>query len=65
MDTDRLIMRRWRESDREPFAAMNADPEVMEHFPSPLTRVESDAFVDKIEWGFDEWGLQPVGAGGA
>jgi RimJ/RimL family protein N-acetyltransferase len=56
MDTERLIMRRWRESDREPFAAMNADPEVMEHFPSPLTRVESDAFVDKIEWGFDEWG---------
>jgi RimJ/RimL family protein N-acetyltransferase len=56
MDTERLIMRRWRESDREPFAAMNADPEVMEHFPSPLTRVESDAFVDKIEWGFDEYG---------
>jgi RimJ/RimL family protein N-acetyltransferase len=56
MDTDRLIMRRWRESDREPFAAMNADPEVMEHFPSPLTRAESDALVDKIEWGFDEWG---------
>jgi RimJ/RimL family protein N-acetyltransferase len=56
MDTDRLIMRRWRESDREPFAAMNADPEVMEHFPSPLTRLESDAFVDKIEWGFDEYG---------
>ncbi|WP_327103182.1 GNAT family N-acetyltransferase [Nonomuraea glycinis] len=57
MDTDRLIMRRWRESDREPFAAMNADPEVMEHFPSPLTRAESDAFVDKIEWGFGEYGF--------
>jgi RimJ/RimL family protein N-acetyltransferase len=56
MDTERLIMRRWRESDREPFAAMNADPEVMEHFPSPLTRAESDAFVDKIEWGFGEYG---------
>jgi len=56
MDTDRLIMRRWRESDREPFAAMNADPEVMEHFPSPLNRAESDALVDRIEWGFGERG---------
>ena len=46
-------------ADREPFAAMNADPEVMEHFPAPLTRDESDALVDRIEAGFDEqgWGL--------
>ena len=65
MDTDRLIMRRWRESDREPFAAMNADPEVMEHFPSPLNRAESDALVDRIEWGFGERRLRSVGAGGA
>jgi len=56
MDTQRLIMRRWRESDREPFAAMNADPEVMEYFPKPLTRAESDAMVDKMERRFDEQG---------
>lgn len=49
-------MRRWREEDREPFAAMNADPEVMEHFPAPLTREESDVFVDKIEAQFDRLG---------
>jgi RimJ/RimL family protein N-acetyltransferase len=54
--TDRLLMRRWRDADRAPFAALNADPVVMEHFPAPLTRAESDAFVDRIEAHFDEHG---------
>ena len=38
---------------------MNADPEVMRHFPDWLTRVESDAFVDMIEGQMerDGWGL--------
>jgi RimJ/RimL family protein N-acetyltransferase len=34
-------LRHWRDADREPFAAMNADPEVMEHFPALLTFRES------------------------
>ena len=42
--TPRLLLRQWSEEDFEPFAALNADPEVMRHFPSPLTRTESDAF---------------------
>ena len=54
--TDRLILRRWRASDRAPFAHLNADPEVMRHFPRPLTREESDELVDKIEVRFDERG---------
>lgn len=60
--TDRLVLRRWRDDDREPFAAMNADPVVMEHFVSPLTREESDGFVDRIEAHFDRhgWGLWAV-----
>ena len=52
LTTERLILRRWRPSDREPFAAMNADPVVMEHFPAPLSRAESDALVDAMEAGF-------------
>ncbi|MFF5207697.1 GNAT family N-acetyltransferase [Streptosporangium sp. NPDC000396] len=56
METERLVMRRWREADREPFAALNADPEVMRHFPAPLTRQQSDAMVDRIESAFDEHG---------
>ena len=39
--TDRLILRQWRDSDLDPFAALNADPVVMEHFVSALTRERS------------------------
>jgi RimJ/RimL family protein N-acetyltransferase len=56
LTTDRLILRRWRESDREPFARLNADPEVMRFFLRPLSRAESDALVDRIEARFDEYG---------
>jgi len=57
--TDRLLLRPWNEADSEPYAALNADPEVMEFFHAPLTREESDAHVDRIRAGFDEhgWGL--------
>jgi RimJ/RimL family protein N-acetyltransferase len=54
--TDRLLMRRWREADREPFAELNGDPETLVFFPSTLTRAESDAFVDRIEARFEEHG---------
>jgi RimJ/RimL family protein N-acetyltransferase len=46
IDTPRLRLRQWRESDYEPFAAMNADPVVMEFFESPQTRAASDASID-------------------
>jgi len=36
--TSRLVLRQWHESDRAPFAALNADPLVMEHFPTLLKR---------------------------
>jgi RimJ/RimL family protein N-acetyltransferase len=45
--TERLLLRQWTEADREPFAAMNADPAVMKHFPAPLTREQSDAMADR------------------
>ncbi len=48
IETPRLILRRWRESDREPFARMNADPRVMEFFPACLSRAESDALIDRV-----------------
>ena len=64
--TDRLLMRRWRDSDREPFAALNADPETMRFFPGILDRPASDAMVDRIEELFDEqgyglWALEIAG----
>ncbi len=62
LDTDRLRLRRWREADRAPFAALNADPVVMEHFPARLAREESDGFVDRIARSFaeDDLGLWAV-----
>lgn len=60
--TDRLLLRQWRDSDREPFARLNADPLVMEHFPAPLTREESDRLVERIQSRFDTrgWSLWAV-----
>jgi RimJ/RimL family protein N-acetyltransferase len=47
--TERIALRRWRPADREPFAALNADPLVMAHFMWPHSRAQSDAFADLIE----------------
>ena len=60
--TERLLLRPWRGEDREPFAALTADPRVMEWFPAPLTRAESDAVADRIDQHFREtgWGLWAV-----
>ncbi|KGM12408.1 GNAT family acetyltransferase [Cellulomonas bogoriensis 69B4 = DSM 16987] len=62
MRTDRLLLRPWVEADLEPFARMNADPAVMEHFPSVLTRQDSDALAARARAHIDEhgWGLWAV-----
>jgi RimJ/RimL family protein N-acetyltransferase len=57
MRTDRLIMRRWRDSDREPFAELNGDAETMQFFPSTMDRAASDALVDRIEASFEQQGF--------
>jgi RimJ/RimL family protein N-acetyltransferase len=61
--TTRLHLRPWRASDRIPFAALNADAEVMEHFPSTLTTQESNAMIDRLEahielHGFGPWAVE-------
>ncbi len=60
--TERLLLRRWREADRVPFAAMNADPAVMEHMQGVMSRERSDDFIDRIEahWETHGWGLWAV-----
>jgi RimJ/RimL family protein N-acetyltransferase len=55
--TARLRLRAWTEADREPFAALNADPRVMEFFPSVLTRKQSDATMERIRAHFDRHGF--------
>jgi len=64
--TERLLMRRWRPADREPFAELNADPDVVACLPAPLARAESDALMARIEahfeqHGFGLWALEVAG----
>jgi len=55
--TARLLLRRWRAADRAAFAALNADPLVMQHFPSVLISSDSAALADRIEQHFAEHGF--------
>lgn len=48
IETARLVLRAWRDDDREAFAAMNADAEVMQHLPGVLTPAESDALFERM-----------------
>jgi RimJ/RimL family protein N-acetyltransferase len=57
LQTARLRLRRWMEADREPFAALNADPMVMEYSPDLLTRQQSDSLIEAIESGFEQRGF--------
>jgi ribosomal-protein-alanine N-acetyltransferase len=57
LETERLLLRRWRERDRDNFAALNADPEVMEHLPSVLSAEESDQLLRRIDRQFEEFGF--------
>jgi RimJ/RimL family protein N-acetyltransferase len=64
--TERLILRPWLDEDLAPFAALNADPRVMEHFPSLLDRERSDAMAGRIRdhfarEGFGLWAAEVPG----
>ena len=56
IETERLILRHWKEEDRKPFAKINGNPNVMKYFPSTLSTEESSAFVDRINSEFEETG---------
>jgi RimJ/RimL family protein N-acetyltransferase len=57
LQTDRLVLRRWTDGDREVFARINADPEVMRYRLRTLTRQESDNLIDDIEACFNQNGF--------
>ncbi len=56
LTTERLRLRRWSADDDAPFAALNADAEVMRHFRSVLSRAESDQLIERIEAQFERRG---------
>lgn len=67
LTTSRLLLRHWRPDDRDPFAALNADPAVMEYFPAPLSRSESDGLIERASaflecHAFGLWAVEaPIG----
>ncbi len=65
IQTSRLRLRPWRNSDRDAFAAMNADPEVMVDAPRPLSREKSDRKLDRYiacfeQHGFCSWAVETL-----
>jgi 3-dehydroquinate dehydratase/shikimate dehydrogenase len=68
IETERLLLRQWREGDLDPYARLCADPEVMRYFPSVLTREESEAQVGRFvrhweERGFGLWAVEEKTSG--
>ena len=68
LETSRLRLRKWREADGTPFAAMNADPAVMEFFPSLQSRAASDASIKGWEsqfatQGWSNWAVELLESG--
>ena len=55
--TKRLLLRRWADADREPFARISADPEVMQYRLAPLSHRESDNLIDESEASFEKNGF--------
>lgn len=65
IQTSRLLLREWQDADLEPFARINADPEVMRFFPEPMSRDASDRLVARIREHFAEhnyglWAVQVI-----
>lgn len=62
LTTQRLLLRPWRDSDLAPFAELNADPQVMEHFPALMSQADSDDLGNRIRDGIikNGWGLWAV-----
>ena len=56
-ETARLKFRAWTSADLEPYARMNADPEVMEFFPAPMSEEETKAHISRIGQQFHEKGF--------
>ena len=68
LESARLVLRQWRDSDLPEFARMCADPQVMRYFPARLSHLESAALIGRIrghfaEYGFGLWALQRKDSG--
>lgn len=55
-ESERLVLREWREKDWPFFAAMNANPQVMRFFPGVMTEKDSLSMWNRIREELDERG---------
>lgn len=63
LSTPRLLLRQWRDADREPYARLNADPEVMRFFPGTQSQEQSDRSIaawslELEERGWSNWAVE-------
>jgi len=56
IETPRLILRQWKASDHEPYIKLNRDTNVMEFFPSVLSREETLAQIERISNHITQYG---------
>ena len=61
--TKRLLLRMWKNSDGDPYAALNADPAVMRFFPGLQTREASDRDIERWDAelndrGWSNWAVE-------
>jgi RimJ/RimL family protein N-acetyltransferase len=66
IETERLVLRGWRDSDRAPFAAMSADPEVMQHLDGVIDQAASEALIERLrgeqqKHGITFWAIERKG----
>jgi len=55
--SERLGFNKWSSEEEKPFAAMNADPDVMEYFPTTLTKPQSNDLISTLNRHFDDHGF--------
>lgn len=65
LESKRLKLRQWQASDLVAFAKLNSDPKVMEFFPNPLGREQSDKLAERLKANISEnayglWALELV-----
>ncbi len=63
IETDRLRLRRWKNTDLETMSRINADPRVMEFFPSTMSLEQTESMIARIETeitekGFGSWAVE-------
>jgi RimJ/RimL family protein N-acetyltransferase len=59
IETERLILREWKDDDKKPFARMNSDPIIMEYFPRRLDETDSNRLVGRFRQHFEKHGFGP------